>query len=331
MTITTETLAKKMTLVQRLLTQADDLELRGTDSGVSPEENRVAAGNYRQRAESIMREYRIEEEQLIATDASVITPIMREVVICDWSNPFKSNYLMLMYWIGNHAGVEVLTKYRNGECMAECWGYEADIRLVEMLWSSARLVFSRYLEPTYDVLLSDQVNAYNLRQAGVLRKDIALQLWGDNTPALRTRAQRLYLAECRKRGEEPALNGVATDAKTYRESYASGFVSTVSDRLRAARDAADSHGGALVFAGRAERVKEAMYTAHPHLRPVPHTDVQPTRDDKPIKPWKPTKADLRRWEREAGPAAQAGRNAGGQAALNVEIDRTTDPAQRLGA
>lgn len=328
MTITAEALAGKMALVQKLLAQADDLELRGTTSGVDAEENRKAAANYRERAEDMMRKYRIEEEQLIATDASVIMPMMRDVILCPWMSDFRNDYVMLMYYIGNHAGVEVLTKYANGEQIAELWGYEADIRLAEMLYASARIVFARYLEPTVDHTVTDQVNAYIMRQAGMLRKDIAEALWGVNTPANRSRAQRLYVAECRARGERPVLEGMKTDAKTYRESYASGFISTVSSRLRAARDAADTHGGALVFAGRADRVKEAMYTRHPHLRPKPLTDVAPAPTGK-VKEWKPTQADRRRWARQAGPAAQAGRNAGGQAALDVEIARTTEPAKRL--
>lgn len=329
--ITPERLAKMMERVQRLLVEADNMDQFVSASGqVNDAERKQAAANFRAKAEDIMRKYRIDQESLIATDASVITPISRDVILCPYVSQFDQNYRMLMYWICDHAGVELLTKYANGNAVAELWGYEADIQLAEMLYSSAKLVFGQYLEPTYDATLSDQVNAYRFRQAGMLRKDIAVALWGENTPANRSRAQRLYVAECRERGEQPALTGLGTDATTYRDAYASGFVSAVYDRLRAARDAADRHGGAVVFAGRAERVREAMYAKHPHLRPVPRTEKP--QDDKPakkVKPWKPTKADIRRWERQNGAAAQAGRAAGGEAAQNVEIAPTGEPVRRL--
>lgn len=320
-TVMPETLAKMMARVQRLLVEADNMDQFVSASGqVNDAERKAAAANFREKAEQLMRKYRIDQENLIATDASVITPISRLVVICSWSNRFDNNYRMLMYWICDHAGVEMLTKYANGDAVAELWGYEADIQLVEMMYAAARLVFGQFLEPTYNADLSDQVNAYNLRQAGMLRRQVAEAIWGENTPANRSRAQRLYVKECQARGEQPALEGLGTDATTYRDAYASGFVSAVYDRLRASRNAADRHGGAVVFAGRAERVREAMYVAHPHLRPVPREERKDTpAKAKAVKPWKPTKADQKRWARQNGAAAQAGRTAGGEAAQNVDI------------
>lgn len=328
--MTPEQLAKMMARVQKLLTEADNMEQFISASGeVNDAERKRAAANFREKAESLMRKYRIAEESLIATDASVITPITRDVVLCHKYNHFDSEYQMLMYWIADHAGIRLLTKRVGSDFVAELWGYEADIRLAEMLWSSTRLVFGQYLEPKVDSGLTDQINAYNLRRSGMLRKDVATAMWGLNTPANRSRAQRLYVKECLARDERPALEGLGTDTKTYREAYASGFISTFHDRLRASRDAADSHGGSLVFAGRAERINEAMYVAHPYLRPKPVSEEKTIEEKTPTKPWKPTKADLRRWARQNNDSARAGRAAGGEAAYNVDIQPTTNPAQRL--
>lgn len=330
--ITPEQLAKLMTRVQNLLNKADDIENRGTSlSGVVNKAdiaNEAAA--FRSKAQQIMNEYRIAEESLIATDASVIIPVSRDVVISSIWTQFETDYFMLMYWIADHAGVQILTKRVGTDVVAELWGYEADIRLVEILWASARLTFGQNLEPKFNPEVSDQMNAYMLRRAGMLRKDVAVAVWGENTPANRSRAQRLYVKECQARGERPALEGMGTDAGSYRQAYATGFVSTVSDRLRAARDAANSSGGLPEFAGRADRIKEAMWTAHPRLRPVPRDPETIPVKRKEAKPWKPTKADMKRWARQNGPAARAGRMAGGDAAQAVEIQSTTAPESRLG-
>lgn len=331
--VTPEQLAKLMKRVQDLLNKADDVEARGASlSGVVNHADIAnEASAFRAKAEQLMNTYRIAEESLIATDASVITPISRDIVMCSYWSQFDDNYEMMMYWICDHAGVHLLTKRVGSDHVAELWGYEADIRLVERLWSSSRLVFGQYLEPKYNPELSDQVNAYVLRRSGMLRKDVAESIWGQNTAANRSRAQRMYVTECKARGERPALEGMGTDAKTYRDGYASGFVSAVYDRLRVARDAANSTAGAMVFAGRVERIKEAMYQAHPRLRPVPRdpNEVLP-KPDKKTKEWKPTKADVKRWARQNGPAARAGRAAGGDAAQNVDIQPTTSPGMRLG-
>jgi hypothetical protein len=324
-----EKLASMMSKIQALLAKADSTEF--------PDE---AAALYA-KAEELMRKYRITEEQLIAEDQFAAVPVMHSMLGYDTNSDFYNEYRMTMYWIADHCGVEYVIRYnREGEQHGfwfDLFGYEGDLRMAEWLWSSARLVFGSHLEPQVDPRLSDQVNAYNLRQAGVLRKDIARKLWEENTPALRSKAQRLYLAECAARGERPLVSGLGTDADMYRQSYAQGFVSRLSDRLRASRDATDSVGGALVLHGRAERVKEAKYQAYPRLRPMPASEIAKLQEDRANlsapkvdgrrKPW--TQADERAYQRRNNDSARAGRSAGGAAAAKVEIDRTHIPAHRV--
>ena len=334
-------LAAKIAQVQKLINLAEQVEANGRSlSGVVNEaDNAHEAAAYRAKAEQIMREYRIEEEQLMATDQVSAEVQMHSLFgFNDYTTAFYCEYITMMYHIADHCGIEFQGRRgrtSQGEdkgCWFDMFGYEGDLRMAEWLWSSARLVFGSHLEPQVDPKLSDQVNAYNLRQAGILRKDIARKLWGENTPANRSRAQRLYVAECKVRGEQPALSGMGTDADTYRDAYAEGFVSRLGGRLRAARDAADSTGGRMVLAGRAERIREALYTAYPDRRPRPRTDVAPV-DTTPVKPsrrkgW--TAADERAYRRRTGAAAQAGMAAGGAAAAKVEIGRDHGPARRLG-
>lgn len=322
-------LASMMSKIQALLAKAESTEF--------PDE---AAALYA-KAEELMRKYRITEEELIAEDQFAAVPVMHSLFGYSQTTEFYNEYRMMMYWIADHCGIEMVTRYDNPGEETGFWfdlfGYEGDLRVAEWLWSSARLVFGSHLEPQVDPRLSDQVNAYNLRQAGVLRKDIARKLWGDNTPALRSKAQRLYLAECATRGERPAVSGLGTDADMYRQSYAEGFVSRLSDRLRAARNAADSVGGGLVLHGRAERVKEAKYQAYPRLRPLSKEEIAKRQEERANLPapkvdgrrksW--TQADERAYQRRNGHSARAGRVAGGTAAGKVEIGRGHTPAQRV--
>jgi hypothetical protein len=329
--MTTDNMARAMDKIQKLIAKADATQDQ------YPEE----AAAFRAGAERLMRQYRLEEEQLIATDPTSIKPVMHTMMVRSWSTDFGYEYEAMLGYIVNHTGV--LIQYRAAPdgspdgYYVDMFGYDGDLRMTEWLWSSARLVFGAHLDPQVDPNATDQVNAYNLRQSGMLRKDIAKRLWGENTSANRSRAQRLYLAECRVRNEQPALSGLSTDAEMYRRSYAEGFLYRLSYRLRAARNAADVAGGALVFPGREDRVKEALYAAYPHRRPKPKPegvvakvtvpDTTPAKVDRRRKDW--TVADQRQWERANGASARAGMNAGRVAAGKVDVAPTHDRAQRV--
>lgn len=329
--MTTDNMAGIMSKIQKCLNLADH-------PNTGPDE----AAAFRERAEKLMREYRIEEEQLIATDPTSIMPVMHTMLVCTDESKFAGEYEAILAYIVTHTGVKV--QYRRPPegsprgSYVDMFGYDGDLRMTEWLWSSARLVFGSHLEPSVDPALGDQVNAYNLRQSGMLRKDIARKLWGENTPANRSRAQRLYVAECRVRGEEPALSGLGTDAEMYRDAYASGFLERLYRRLRDARNAADVVGGALVFPGREERVNEALYAAYPHRRPKPpqprdqvavvtKPDNTPTKVDRRRKDW--TVADQRAWDRRNGVSARMGNAAGVTAAGKVDVTPTHERARRV--
>jgi hypothetical protein len=331
--MTTDNMARVMDKIQKLLAKADATQNQ------FPEE----AASFRAHVEKLMREYRIEEEQLIATDPTSIVPVMHTIMVSSYESEFAGEYEAIMAYIISHTGV--LAQYRRPPAgsppgsYVDMFGYDGDLRMTEWLWSSARLVFGSHLEPSIDPHATDQVNAYNLRQSGMLRKDIARKLWGANTPANRSRAQRLYVAECKVRGEQPALTGLGTDATMYRDAYASGFLDRLYGRLRAARNAADVAGGALVFPGREERVKEFLYAAYPHRRPKPKPegvvatvivpDTTPAKVDKRRKDW--TQADQRAWDRRNGTSAQRGHAAGRDAAGKVDVAPTHERAQRVDA
>lgn len=288
----------------------------------------------RARAEHLMREYRVEEEQAIAADPQSLTPVNRVVDVTD-SDEFGSHYATLLAWIGRHVGICVRSSWAwDGKgylVKATVVGYDSDIRLAELLFTQARMAFGEHLEPKVDPTLSDQENAYRLRRAGLERNRVANLLWGASVGSdgaqAHGRVAKLYKAECEARGERAALSGRGVNAKLYRKEYADGFLSRFYARLRQARDAADRIGGLPALHGREERVNEAFYAIFPDERPAP-ASAPVKASGKASKPYRITKADERRMARRMRPEAQAARNAGRSAADTVAIDGS-GPSQRL--
>lgn len=309
---------------------------------------------YRAKAEHLMGEYRISEEETIAGDAFSIVPIKREVVIMEtgaYLNAMKQDYMALFREIARHAGVRVNFEYRwsdsrsyeESSMVAVTYGYDMDIRLAEFYWTAARLVFMTRIDARVNPELSDQENCYFLRNSGMPRNEIATKLWGSGPKdgAAHGKVQKLYLAECAKRNEQPLVSGRGIQVKLYREAYANAFVSEFGWRLRDARLAAET-GGGLELPGRKERVNEAFYADHPEQRPMTAEQIAKLREERAAyvcepcentksptgkcrrhRPRTATQADYRRWDRESnGPEARAGRVAGSAAAKAVNVSRT---------
>jgi hypothetical protein len=308
-------LTKMMATIQKMVVLADH-----------PNTSPIEAATFRSKVEQLMRQYRIEEEDLIAQDATAVEPILHTFKVSDYDNARQYDYANIGYAVGHHAGVRVVTQYKDDGVYLNFIGYEGDVRAAEMLYTAARLVFSDKIDPQYDPLQSDQLNAYRLRASGMLRKDIAKLLFDENTPRNRARVSSLYKAECSRRGERPQLDG-SFNARDFAQAYADGFQVELSHRLRAARDAADSVGGALVLHGRQDRIDEATYRHFPTLRPsnAPAEAERP----KPLKARKVTKRQLQQeYRRFASPAARAGQGVGRDAAREIELTRPA-PAGRI--
>lgn len=308
------------------------------------------AENYRAKAEQLMRDYRVEQEHLIAEDPTAVLPQVMRVVLAPNTSPYWQDYVNLWYYCAMHSEVrsQVLWEYptdRSGRwAVATVVGYESDIRYAEYLFTAAQAVFSERIEPAIKPELSDAENIYRLRSSGIERRRVANMLWGLDTHASHAKVGKVYKEQCALRGEKPALDGRGVSAKTFREVYAREFTYEFERRLRRARDGADSMSGALVLKGRKERVDEAFYEQFPHLRPAPPgamEKAEPCEDCKKTKhdskkchlhrPRKFTKADRDRYNRMYNSAAAvAGSAAGASAASEVEIVRGTQPAGRLG-
>lgn len=271
--VTPEMQAKKAQQIGKLIAMSQDESL-------TPE----ARASYAEKAERMMRDYRIDEEQVISTGGEAASlPIAFEIVLMEgegrYSSDFEQSYMRIWREISIHAGLKSHTAYRyeeeNGDhyhkrlLVARGNGYEIDVRLAQFLWTAAHLTFATRIDTKVDRALSDQLNCYYMRGSGKERNDIANALWGSeyNDGVAHGKVQKLYLAECAVRGESPTVGGKGFQAKRYREAYANGFVDQFGWRLRDARSAVDAESGALVLRGRAERVAEAYYADYPDRAP----------------------------------------------------------------
>jgi len=293
-----------------------------------------AAATYRAKAEELMRKYRIEQEQLLAQDATAVEPILSIIDLCRIrSTRYAYWYSVFIGQIAEHCGVKVHTN--NYFHPTEGWinqaalvGYEGDVRYAEYLFNAARLVFINRIDVNPDPSLSDAVNVFRLRSAGWNRYEIADALWGSRDATHTTRATKMYRAECARRGVEEMVAGRGVNVKTFRFGFANGFRNGLHAQLREARDGADSLGGAVQLHGREERVAEAFYGFFPQLRPV-EIEIQETTPAKKSRKKGWTQADEARYQRYHYSAeARAGAALGRDAASEVEVDRSSR-AQRV--
>lgn len=316
----------------------------------------AARASYRAKAESLMREYRIAEEDAIATEGgATFVPVADTIAVMEsaaWANPLRDSYWRMIVFIADHCGVRIAGKYSNERLDATLVGYEGDIRYAELLYTAARLVFLTRIDTRVDPSLSDQMNCYYMRGSGMARVDIAEKLWGAarNDGHAHGKVQKLYVAECASRGETPKVSGRGIQVAIYREAYARAFTNELYWRLSAASSAVDKESGGLVLHGRQERVNEAFYNLFPAHRPMTAekraeyaAQAAQERADceactktkhasgacKQHRPLERTAADRRREERLYGSAeAHAGSEAGKAAASAVHIGRSGTPAAR---
>jgi hypothetical protein len=154
--------------------------------------------------------------------------------------------------------------------VVEVVGYESDLRFFEVLFTEAAMAFGKRLEPKYDPALSEQVNAYLMRSAGMEGRRIAMAMYGRDDKHLRPKVRKMFEAEAIARGEDPKpLLGRGVNVVQFRKSYADGFNYELWSRLGTAKLAAAQQETGLVLASRKDQIDEAFYERYPHYRPSP--------------------------------------------------------------
>lgn len=242
------------------------------------------ADTARNMAEALMFKYRIDQLDLSAADKTqaAINVVWRTVDLCDRDSEYRHQYASLAFAVIAHMDIRgVCTTDKRGESYADdvyvvqMVGYEADVMFAEMLITAARLAFGKALEPKLDRTLSDQVNAYLMRSAGMEGHRIAMAIYGSDDMKLRPKVRAMFKAEAILRGEDPtALLGKGSNMKLYRESFAQGFTTTFSNRLYRMRESRGMVSHGLVLANRKEAIDEAFYERFPQYRPQPASTPQ---------------------------------------------------------
>lgn len=340
--------------IRGLLAKADSAEKLGNDG---------EAAAFRAKAQEWMKRYQIAEEDALAVDPTLVEPILVTIELTPPASDLTGYLPMIADVLARHC--EVRLYHTTVAWTTHRWqvvGYEGDVRYFELLWTSAYLMFSTRIDPHWDDTISTEENIHRMRRAGHTRREIAQRAFGDgNLPANRSKVQRIYVAQARAAGEDPAAAGLGFQAKDYRREYAQAFVDRLTRRLREARDAVNAVGGVVVLAGRAERVQEAFYTLVPEARPTQQPVVaykdprdtcprcialrakelkKPVEEQRPadeiacqahayMKPRKWTEADEARWQRRYnGQSARAGRASGREAADGVHLRGTASPTAK---
>lgn len=253
-----------------MATELDDLirKVQGllakAESTNFPEE----AESCRQLAERLMWKHRIDAATFRESGASPADPVWREFPVCSAFSEYVSTYWSVCSAIISHFDCRGVARMGGAERLSEIVGWEAETRMVETTYTEFRLAFQAKLEPKVDRSLSDQINAYNLRSAGLEGRRIAQMLYGENTKALRSKVRNMFKREAELRGEDPkALLGEGP-VKGFRRSFAQGFEMEVWSRLASMRRARGDASVGLVLASSKERVDEAFYQKYPAHRPV---------------------------------------------------------------
>jgi hypothetical protein len=285
MTETTFTLDSISQKIQKLLAKAND-------PSVGPEEAALFAA----KAEQLMTQYRVEAAEGIEEGGQ--KPEWATIFVGpagEWSN----HYYTIATRLARHNGIRISVKW-DGQAETRGYygtvcGFAHDVRFFELMYTSVLSAFSARLEPRFNPDESAEANALRLREGGMERKRIAVALgmlddlalaapdWhGRPAVDLNTvkAATRKVTGLIKRRAQQlgnPALAeevlGRTFNAKTYRSSYADGFLDALINRLRTL--ALGSHDAGLVLASAKERVDEAWYERFPHLRPAAPGTVEP--------------------------------------------------------
>lgn len=271
-TFTLDSISQK---IQKLLAKAND-------ASVSPEESALFA----EKAQQLMDTYRVEAAEDI--EAGGQKPEWSTIFVGtygEWTN----HYYTFATRLARHNGVRISVDW-NGQAETPGYygticGFAHDVRFFDLMYTSVMSAFSSRLEPRFNPEESAEANALRLREGGMERKRIAVALGMLPQDALRTYGQQVDLnvvkAATRKvtgliklRAKQlgnPTLAeevlGRTFNAKTYRSSYADGFMDALLGRLRTL--AVGSREAGLVLASAKERVNEAWYERFPEQRPQP--------------------------------------------------------------
>ena len=220
------------------------------------------------------------------------------------------------------------------------YGFESDLRYFEMLFTTVRLHMLGILLPRVDRTASLEDNAYRLHNAGYNWLQIA-EMYGwkkyrsgywaeyngtlppneiaNKTPywhkdegwksasQVGSNVKRAYHRECARRGETVQIIA-ANGTKTYRQSAADGYMSTIGSRLYDLRRH-QARGTDLILASRVDDIAALFKEDNPDLfeeKVVSVDDVTPAKKGgRKVRAYKPRRVNEDAWQRGSAHAQTA--------------------------
>lgn len=252
--------------IQMLLAKAND-------PAATPQE----AEAYAAKAEEMMAKYRIDVSEQRERGEVTMAPEWSEAMLGKLSSEWSGYYYSFATSAARHTGVRIKINYRNGDYVARVLGFGHDVAFFNLMFTSIMEAFSSKLEPRFNENEFLEVNALRMRQGGMERNRIAIALGlcyasdSENVKkAANRRVTKMIKEEAARQGHPELAEevlGRSFNAKTYRESYARGFLSQLYYRLQTLAMAnADN---ALVLKRTKEEVDEVWYQEYPADRPAP--------------------------------------------------------------
>lgn len=242
------------------------------------------------KADDMMLKFAIAEHELVMEGkGQEVKPEVRTFDVCRSDNPLSEQLTDLLVSIVYATRGKVVFYGLRGDAKikrairAKVVAFPSDLDYIEMLHTSLTLQLANQMEPKPDPSLDVLENMTKLKAAGLKWNRIfeLLEVRAPDETEEYTKDERRLVNQWRRwmkdQGRESELKGI--HPKSYRRSYAQGFVTEVQDRFwkqeqarkeREARDAGGSTvGSALVLRDRDKVVSEAFAEMFPNLTTGP--------------------------------------------------------------
>lgn len=228
----------------------------------------------REKAEDLMRSYRIERAMLNLEDNS-----KRKFEVKEFDNATDSRLFLRSanYYFVRESYKHAKCQVSGGFGKTTVVGYPEDVFYGTVLYQRAAAEFIDKLFPQWDDERSFQENCYRLKRSGLSFKDVQWHIWyaTNEEPTL---AQIRHAVWRWEEDNDIPHRPHSRRHDAYRDSFADAFIERLRQRLQALRDREmhedeDKQEYAVAIVKDDDALKEEFYRLFPHLRPKTREEV----------------------------------------------------------